>query len=152
MDRTRRSLTTLIACLPLLPAGIAFAAGKAVTLHIASDGDNLAFKPDHLTCPTGATVRLSLHHTGQIIDDPHNWVLLKPGTMDAFLADADKIEDDTTVVPAQDKDKVLAATPMCQRHRTVTITFTAPAPGDYPFVCSVPGHGETMHGTLTVTD
>ncbi len=140
-----------MAALPLLPAGIAFAAGKTVVLRIASDGDNLAFKPDHLTCPTGATVRLSLHHAGQIIDDPHNWVLLKPGTMDAFLADADKIEDDTTVVPPQDKNMVLAATPMCQRHQTVTITFTAPAPGDYPFVCSVPGHGETMHGTLTVT-
>jgi azurin len=151
MDRTRRSLIAIIASLPLLPTGIAFAAGKTVTLHIASDGDELAFKPDHLTCPAGATVKLILRHGGKIIDDPHNWVLLKPGTTDAFLADADKIEDDTTVVPPQDKDKVLAATPMCQRHQTVTITFTAPAPGDYPFVCSVPGHGETMHGTLTVT-
>ncbi len=151
MNRTRRSLTAIIAGLPLLTAGIAFAAGRTVKLQIASDGDNLAFKPDHLTCPTGATVILTLRHGGKIIDDPHNWVLLKPGTMNAFLADADKIEDDKTVVPVQDKDLVLAATPMCQRHKTVTITFVAPAPGDYPFVCSVPGHGETMHGTLTVT-
>jgi azurin len=31
------------------------------------------------------------------------------------------------------------------------VQFIAPAPGNYDFVCSVPGHGETMRGTLTVT-
>ena len=150
MNPTRRSMIAMMAGLCTSPCWPADAA-KTVVLHIASDGDNLAFKPDRLTCPTGATVKLTFRHAGQIIDDPHNWVLLKPGTMDAFLADADKIEDDTTVVPPRDKDMVLAATPMCPRHQTVTVTFMAPAPGDYPFVCSVPGHGETMHGTLTVT-
>ncbi len=151
MNPTRRSVIAMTAGLCTSPFWPALAAGKTVALRIASDGDNLAFKPDRLTCPAGATVKLTLRHGGNIIDDPHNWVLLKPGMTDAFLADADKIEDDKTVVPPQDKDMVLAATPMCQRHQTVTITFVAPAPGDYPFVCSVPGHGETMRGTLTVT-
>ena len=151
MNRARRSIVKMLAGLWMVPAGMAMAAAKAATLRIASDGDELRFKPNHLTCPAGATVRLVLHHAGTIIDDPHNWVLLKPGTVDAFLADADKIEDDTTVVPQKDKDMVLAATPMCKRHRTVTVTFTAPTPGDYPFVCSVPGHGATMRGTLTIT-
>jgi azurin len=151
MNRARRSIVKMLAGLWIVRAGMALAADKAVTLRIASDGDELRFKPDRLTCPAGATVRLILHHAGEIIDDPHNWVLLKPGTLDAFLADADKIEDDTTVVPPKDKDMVLAATPMCKRHKTVTITFTAPAPGEYPFVCSVPGHGATMRGILIVT-
>jgi azurin len=141
----------MLAGLWFVPAGTVLAAGKAVTLRIASDGDELRFKPDHLTCPAGATVRLVLHHAGTIINDPHNWVLLKRGTVDTFLADADKIEDDTTVIPPKDKDMVLAATPMCARHKTVAVTFTAPAPGEYPFVCSVPGHGATMRGNLTVT-
>ena len=32
---------------------------QAVDLYIESDGDFLAFKPDTLTCPSGATVRLT---------------------------------------------------------------------------------------------
>jgi azurin len=122
-----------------------------VELHIASDGDQLAFKPDHLSCPTGADVRLFFHHAGQILDDPHDWVLLKPGTVGAFLSDADKSPDDTAVIPTNDKFMVLAATALCGKQHTVMTQFVAPSPGDYIFVCSVPGHGETMRGVLTVT-
>jgi azurin len=141
----------MLAGLWMLPAGVARAAGANVKLHIASDGDEMAFKPNRLTCPTGISVTLSFHHAGDISSDPHNWVLLKPNTLTAFLALADRNEDDNVVIPPQAKDMVLAATPMCKRHQTVRTTFIAPAPGDYPFVCSVPGHGETMQGTLTVT-
>jgi azurin len=121
-----------------------------VSLHIASDGDELAFKPDHLFCRTGADVRLFFHHAGQILSDPHDWVLLKPGHRKAFLADADRAAGDT-VIPAGDETMVLAATPLCGKQHIVMVEFTAPARGDYDFVCSVPGHGETMRGTLTVT-
>jgi azurin len=151
MGITRRRVVTGFLAFPLAGIGPAGAAARVVRLKIASDGDELAFKPDHLTCPSGAAVRLSFHHAGTISSDPHDWVLLKPGTEPAFLADADKQPNDNVVVPPQDKDMVLAATPMCPKGKTVTIRFTAPAPGDYPFVCSVPGHGETMHGILTVT-
>jgi azurin len=121
-----------------------------VTLNIASDGDNLAFIPDRLSCSAGACVRLYLHHRGEIIDDPHDWVLLKPGMQARFLADADRQQSDA-VIPSNDSQWVLAATPLCAKGRTVMVEFTAPSPGDYPFVCSVPGHGDTMHGILTVT-
>jgi hypothetical protein len=35
------------------------------------------------------------HHTGEILNDQHNWALLKVDMEKAFLADADK-EPDTT--------------------------------------------------------
>jgi azurin len=145
----RRPVIFGLAVLPL--AGCKPRNVATVELHIASDGDQLAFKPDHLSCPTGADVRLFFHHAGQIIDDPHDWILLKPGTVGAFLADADKSPDDTAVIPANDKAMVLAATALCGKQHTVMVEFVAPAPGDYAFVCSVAGHGETMRGTLTVT-
>jgi azurin len=46
---------------------------------------------------------------------------------------------------------VLTATPLCGRGQTVFVEFTAPAPGEYPFVCSIPGHGATMSGVLVIT-
>lgn len=128
----------------------AAAQGRRVQLNIASDGDELLFKPDRLACPTGARVRLTLRHTGEIIHDPHNWVLLKPGFEAAFVADADRQAEDVSIPPG-DEHMVLAATPLCPMGKTVSVEFTAPAPGSYTFVCSIPGHGGTMRGILTVT-
>ena len=121
-----------------------------VTLYIASDSDELAFRPDRLSCPAGAHVQLFFHHAGKILSDPHDWVLLAPGHLKAFLADADKAPDDT-VIPANDEPMVLAATPLCGKQHTVMVEFIAPVPGNYDFVCSIAGHGETMRGILTVT-
>lgn len=53
----------------------------AIELHVASDGDELAFRPAHLSCRTGAHVRLFFDHTGEIINDAHDWVLLKSGVV-----------------------------------------------------------------------
>jgi azurin len=122
-----------------------------VELEVASDGDELGFVPQRLTCPSGARVRLFLHHAGEIINDVHDWVLLKPGTKTAFVGDADREPDETVIVPRGDGQMVLAATPLCGRGQTVFVEFTAPAPGEYPFVCSIPGHGATMNGVLVVT-
>jgi azurin len=151
LQRDRRRLLTALWALPTVPAWGGAMLSSAVELDITSDGDNLAFIPNRLNCVTGANVRLRLHHTGRIIDDPHDWVLLKPGMENAFLADADKQQDDKRVIPPHDRNMVVAATPLCARGKTVKVNFIAPAPGNYPFVCSVPGHGETMHGTLAVT-
>lgn len=122
-----------------------------VELRVASDGDEMAFVPSHLTCPTAARVRLRFMHRGSIIDDPHDWVLLKPGYETRFLDDSDEQADEQHVVPPGDESMVIARTPMCPKGRTVTVEFRAPTPGDYPFVCSVAGHGRSMHGILSVT-
>ena len=46
---------------------------------------------------------------------------------------------------------VLAATKLVDHNREEVLEFTAPAtPGDYPYVCSFPGHHLLMRGVLTV--
>ncbi len=119
-----------------------------VELHVAGAGDELAFTPSHLQCTSGARVRIVFTHGGEILSAAHDWVLLKPGTKQVFLADALKHED--IGVPF-DRSMVMASTGVCNKGQTVTVEFVAPAPGVYTYVCSVPGHGETMQGTLTVT-
>jgi azurin len=150
-ELARRPIILGLAVLPLSGCNRSNPSMPTVELHIASDGDQLAFKPDHLYCRTGQDVRLFFHHAGQIIDDPHDWVLLKPGHVDAFVADADKSPEEAVIIPINDTAMVLAATPLCGKQKTVMVEFTAPAAGDYPFVCSVAGHGDTMRGVLTVT-
>ena len=120
---------------------------RVVDLSIESDGDFLAFRPDTLTCPSGALVRLTFHHKGKFLSARHNWVLVYPGQMEAVDKDVD---DNEGIIP-KDDPRVIAATPMCDKGGMVMAQFTAPAPGDYPFFCSTPGHGECMNGILHVT-
>jgi azurin len=150
MTLSRRSLMRWLWAAPLVVRRAVAAPPKLTELYVASDGDEMAFVPDRLGCATGAAVRLHFRHRGQIIDDPHDWVLLKPGSAETFLADADRQPDGAPAVPAQDRPLVLAATPLCAKGRSVSVRFIAPAPGDYPFVCAVPGHGRSMHGILRV--
>jgi azurin len=119
---------------------------RVVNLFIESDGDFLAFKPDTLTCPSGAMVHLTFHHGGKFLSARHNWVLVYPGQMEAVDKDVDGNEG----IIAKDDKRVIVSTPMCDKGVTVMAQFTAPAPGDYPFFCSTPGHGECMNGILRV--
>ena len=121
-----------------------------VELNVSSDGDFLAFAPDELTCRTGTNVRVIFHHTGERITQQHNWVLLRPGSEEAFITASLKVGETNGWVPPGDKN-LIAATPLCGLGKSAMAEFTAPAPGDYPFVCSFAGHGEEMRGMLHVT-
>jgi azurin len=121
-----------------------------VELTIATDGDLLAFKPDRLTCPTGALVHLIFQHTGKYISQEHNWVLTIPGAAEAVAQAALAAGEKSGWVPLGDR-RILAATPQCGKGEHTSISFVAPAPGTYPFLCTNPGHGAVMHGVLVVT-
>jgi azurin len=125
-------------------------AADTVELHIESDGEFLAFLPEALTCRTGANVRVVFHHAGARVPQDHNWVLLKPGTAEAFITAVMAAGEKNGWMPPGDK-RVLAATPLCGPGMTAMVEFTAPKPGDYPFVCSFAGHGAEMRGMLHVT-
>jgi azurin len=118
---------------------------KVVDLHIASDGDLMAFRPDTLTCPTGARVRLTFHHAGRFVSARHDWVLTYPDQMKALSKDF--LDNDGIL--SKDDPRVIAATAWCDKGETVMIEFVAPPPGDYPFLCST--HPEDMRGILHVT-
>ena len=120
---------------------------RVVDLSIESDGDFLAFRPDELTCPGGALVTLTFHHRGKFLSARHNWVLVRPGQLEPVDKD---VEHNEGIIP-RDDPRVIAWTPMCDKGGMVMTRFTAPAPGDYPFFCSTPGHGECMQGVLHVT-
>jgi azurin len=86
---------------------------------------------------------------------PHNVVVLERGAdveragglLNEFMTQPAAAAADY-VPPAL---AVIAAGPMVAPGATGTLTFTAPSePGDYPFICSFPGHWLTMRGVLRV--
>jgi azurin len=139
----------MLRVLLILSALAVAAETKPVVLTVETDGEFLAFKPEELTVPAGAPVRLVFRHTGRRIQQNHNWVLVKPGTADAFDDAALAAGASHGWMPPGDP-RLIAATAAASPGRQVVVDFIAPAPGDYPFLCTQEGHGFEMRGVLHV--
>ncbi len=127
----------------------AVAAPAKVKLSIASVGDTMAYDKTVLEVPAGAKVTLTLKNNGKTEAMVHNWVLVKPGT-EAEVGNAGAaVGEAKGFVP--ESPSVLAASKLAKPGKTVTLTFTAPeTAGDYPYICTYPGHYVFMKGTLKV--
>jgi plastocyanin len=118
---------------------------QVVELYVATDGDFIAFKPDTLTCPAGALVRLTFHHAGRLVTVRHDWMLTRANQLESLSKDLSANDG----IYAKDDPRVITATPLCDKGESVMVEFTAPLPGDYPFLCTT--HPEDMRGILHVT-
>ena len=84
----------------------------------------------------------------------HNLVVTMPDALQEVAlqasADGPKIgPSGKQYVP--DSDEVLFATEMVQAEKQARVTFTAPTePGEYPYVCTFPGHWMRMYGVMVV--
>jgi azurin len=84
----------------------------------------------------------------------HNLLIAKPGTLDKVGAAADAMlrnpkASEKFYVP--EIPEVLFATKMIDPQKMYTLIFTAPTtPGNYPFVCTFPGHWRMMNGIMVV--
>jgi azurin len=96
-------------------------------------------------------VELTFNNTD---DMPHNVVVFRRGTMAQYEKElfGSMNEPDAQLrgfVP--DSPNVLYATRLLNARESAILSFDAPAePGEYPFVCSFPGHWLTMRGVLRV--
>ncbi|PWJ57166.1 putative membrane-bound dehydrogenase-like protein [Dyadobacter jejuensis] len=93
-----------------------------------------------------------------ILENPdgmqHNMLIARPGTLETVGKAADALLTDPQAAQryyVPDIPEVLFSTKLVNSGETVTLEFTVPAePGDYPFVCTFPGHWRGMNGILRV--
>ena len=95
------------------------------------------------------TVKLTFTNNDEMM---HNIVFTQPETrlqvVEAAIA-LGAVGLEKHFVP--DIPEVLAFTPIVQPGQDFTLEFTAPnEPGEYPYVCTFPGHGFVMHGMMFV--
>lgn len=116
--------------------------------------DQMQFNVKAFEVKEGQKVVLSFKHIGQLpaVAMGHNVVILKPGTAVPAFATKCAPAKDTEYIPQDEESKaqIVAYTKMLGGSESDEITFTAPAPGDYPFICSFPGHFAIMQGVMTV--
>jgi azurin len=140
---------TPTAAAPAPSAAPSAAPAQKVEITIASVGNLMAFDKTKLSVPTGAEVHVTFKSNSTQDVLMHNWVLVKPGKEAAVAAEGlAKAQNTGYVVAGPD---VLAFTPMAKPGGTTEVTFTAPEPGTYPYICTFPGHYIMMKGVLTVT-
>lgn len=151
--QSRRRFIPLAALAPLSLAACGRAPPPAASalaeLLLETDGDLLEFRPKELSCHAGERVRLTFRNTARYVDFKHNFVLITRGSFDAIVAAAQAAGEARDWLPVPDS-RILAYTPLCGRGQSVVTGFAAPPAGDYPFICSVPGHAQSMWGVLHV--
>lgn len=136
------------------PAAGAAPAGTAAEIVIKVDLNNpLAYDTKEFRVKAGQPVRLTFNNVHPSVPQPHNLVISKPGTKDKMLAAAMQMAaapDGMAKGFIPDSPDVLFHTKLLQPNTSETLQFTAPAAGDYPFICTFPGHGILMNGVMKV--
>lgn len=130
-----------------------FGCGKTQEQVIESVGDTMAYNVTSFTVKAGQKVHVVVKSNGTSpATMSHNWVLVKPGTEEAVATAGVAAGEASNYVKSGDAN-VIAFTPLAKgQGMTADVTFTAPAKGTYPYICTFPGHYQTMKGVMTVTE
>jgi azurin len=121
-------------------------AAGPVAIAIGAAGDGLAFDATNLSANSGDEVTVTFSNPSSF--NSHNFVVVQDGTKDAVAADGIAWPNDNWVPPGD--SRIIAKTVLIGPGESTDMTFTAPAPGTYQFVCTFPGHSSTMFGDFVV--
>jgi len=125
-----------------------FAQTVDAELVVASAPNAMRYQTARIEAPAGATVRVVMDNSGTSSPTMlHNVVVLRTaGDVQrvgrAAAGDADHLPNDPAIV---------AATPLAGPGQRTAVVFTMPPAGEYPFICTYPGHFQFMQGTLVST-
>lgn len=111
----------------------------------------MKFDKKAFTVKAGTTVDLVLDNIDFM---QHNLLILKKGSMDKVGAAVDKMAQDPKGAEMEYVPKmpeVLFYTPLVNPEQKFTLRFKVPEVlGDYPYICSFPGHWRIMNGVMKV--
>lgn len=125
-------------------------------ITLTADKVQFIYDIKEFTVKAGQKVKLTLvNPADSVTRQPHNLLIVKKGKKEAVgalanagLADPEFITKKNCV---PESDDILFNTKLVQPGASETIEFTAPSEaGDYPFLCTFPGHWILMNGVMKV--
>lgn len=121
------------------------------TINITGN-DQMKFDKTLFKVKAGQAVTLTLKNVGKLPATAmsHDVVVVKVGTDVTTFGNAvaqAKDHDTKNLTPDQ-QSQIIAQTKMLGPGESAKITFTLPAAGVYPFMCTFPGHFMTMQGKI----
>jgi putative membrane-bound dehydrogenase-like protein len=119
------------------------------TIRIATVVEKMKYDTPELTIKAGKKIKLTFANPDFM---PHNMVMVNPGQLNAVAMQAMTLGANGFAVGfVPDNKEIIWSSKLLDHGQEQTIEFTAPTkPGDYPLVCTFPGHHLLMRGMLHV--
>lgn len=121
------------------------------TITISTVRERMLYDVTEFTVKPGQPVRLTFNNTDAT---PHNLVIVAPGAADEIGQAGNEMAKDPNGIKQHfvpKSDKVLFFTKLLDAEGSTTLRFRAPRePGDYPYICTFPGHWTMMRGVMKV--
>ena len=122
---------------------------KPFRITISTIEDKMLYDIKEFNVETGKSVILTFKNKDF---PPHNLLIVKPGKADEVANLAIALGNDGFGKQWRpDTPMILWGSTMIDYDEETVISFTAPTPGDYPYVCTFPGHAMMMRGVMKVT-
>ncbi len=134
------------------PAAAAPAAVAEITIK-PDTANPLAYDTKEFKVKAGQKVKLTFNNVHPAVPQPHNIVIAKAGSKDKLLGLAMQMAtapDGMAKGFIPEAPEILFHTKLLQPSQSETLEFTAPAAGEYPYMCTFPGHGAIMNGVMKV--
>jgi len=131
-------------------------AEEVAEVVLTADKVQFIYDIKEFTVKPGQKVKLTLINPAESVTrQPHNVIIVKPGkdmvvgmAANAGLSDPAFL---TTKNAVPDSPEILFYSKLVQPGAQEVLEFTAPAEaGDYPYICTYPGHWAIMKGVMKV--
>jgi plastocyanin len=133
------------------PANAVFGRSEAAVsgrpVELRSSGVTLSYDVTEIRAKAGERLLLRYVNASDMV---HNLVIVRSEADIAPVGVAALAAHATEWIPADMRDRILAASSLAQPGQTVTVELVAPAPGVYPYICTFSGHFTVMQGRLIV--
>lgn len=127
-------------------AGILSDTPELTTIRVGTIRERLMYDIKEISVKAGKKLKLTFDNTDVM---PHNLLVVKPGKADSVMNAAmimGAAGFEKGFIPTG--DDVMHHTKLLDGGKEEILEFTLATPGDYPFICSFPGHGIIMRGIL----
>lgn len=125
---------------------------NTVVIDLKVENEIMQYDKKLITVKAGQKVIINFENPDGM---QHNLLIIKPGSLQKVGKAADDMLRDPKAAEKQYVPKVpevLYSTRLLNTGESVTLEFTVPnTPGDYPYVCTFPGHWRGMNGIMRVT-
>jgi azurin len=142
----KHSLLSVLTVLAITIAGCG-STPEPVSITISPVGNEMKFATTEFTVKPKQKVTLVMKNTATLDVMKHNVVVVNS------FSNVDQVGQQALNAPGYipNNAAIIAATPMADAGATTQITFTAPdKTGDYPYICTFPGHYTMMRGVMKV--
>lgn len=152
-----KSILNALCAISILSGSAFLRAQDAMEITLTADKVQFLYDKKEFTVKAGQKVKLTLvNPADSVTRQPHNLLIVKPGKRDVVGMAANAGMADpaflTTKQAIPESADILHHTKLVQAGDQDTIEFTAPGEaGDYPYLCTYPGHWAIMNGIMKVT-